>query len=83
MMVSEHADELTAREMEVMCLMAQGWSNRQIARQLQIEMRTVKYHATNIYAKLGAKSRCEAMVWAWKHGISGQELNRESCTKVR
>jgi NarL family two-component system response regulator LiaR len=70
MIISEQVDELTTREIEVLRLMAQGGSNRQIAEQLQIEMRTVKYHATNIYAKLGVKTPCEAMVWAWQPGIS-------------
>lgn len=63
-------NELTGRELEVLRLIAQGWSNRQIAEYLQVEIRTVKYHTTNIYSKLGAKSRSEAIAWAWKHSIT-------------
>ena len=55
--------ELTDRELEVLGLIAQGWSNRQIAEYLQIEVRTVKHHTTSIYSKLGMKSRFEVIVW--------------------
>jgi ATP/maltotriose-dependent transcriptional regulator MalT len=70
----EYKDELTDRELEVLGLIAQGWSNRQIAEYLQIEIRTVKYHTTNIYSKLGVKSRSEAIVWAWNY--EKQKLKR-------
>ena len=60
---------LTERELEVLRLMAKGWSNRQIAKQLFISEGTVKNHVTNIYAKLGVHSRAEAVAWAWQQGL--------------
>ena len=59
--------ELTPREREVLSLMAEGLSNATIASRLHISERTVKYHITNIYAKLGVKNRTEAILLALKH----------------
>lgn len=52
---------LTAREKEVLQLMTQGRSNEEIAKELCVSVNTVKYHASNIYGKLGAKNRLEAV----------------------
>ena len=51
---------LTSREMQVLSLVAAGESNKAIARELQIEMRTVKSHMTSIMSKLAATSRTQA-----------------------
>lgn len=51
---------LTRREAEVLQLVAEGYSNRRIARTLGIELRTVKNHLTHIYGKLGVTNRCQA-----------------------
>jgi DNA-binding NarL/FixJ family response regulator len=51
---------LTARESEVIQLLTYGWSNKQIARALRIELATVKNHLHNTYRKLGVHSRSEA-----------------------
>jgi DNA-binding NarL/FixJ family response regulator len=59
---------LTGRELEVLRLMAKGFSNRQIATELSITERTVKYHVGNIYAKLGVSSRTEAVMYAARQG---------------
>ena len=53
-------ESLTAREAEVLRLIAQGASNRPIAEQLVISERTVKSHVTSILGKLGVKSRTQA-----------------------
>ncbi|GER81299.1 MAG: response regulator transcription factor [Anaerolineales bacterium] len=66
----QQVSKLTGRELEVLYLIARGWDNRQIAAYLHVEIRMVKYHTTNIYSKLGVKSRSEAIVWAWKHRIT-------------
>jgi DNA-binding NarL/FixJ family response regulator len=58
-------EPLTAREMEVIQLMAQGLANKQIALSLNISEHTVKFHLSSLYAKLGISSRTEAV----KRGI--------------
>jgi len=60
---------LTERELEVLRLVAEGQSNKQIARQLCITVRTASFHVGNILQKLGAVSRVEAAIWAREHGI--------------
>jgi len=59
---------LSLREREVLRLLARGWDNRQIARELSIETRTVRYHLRNIYAKLGVRGRGEAIARAAREG---------------
>jgi DNA-binding NarL/FixJ family response regulator len=58
-------EPLTARELEVIQLMAQGLANKQIALSLGISEHTVKFHLSSLYAKLGISSRTEAV----KRGI--------------
>ena len=59
--------ELTQREIEILRLIAQGLSNQQIAAALGLSEGTVKNHVVNIYAKLGVRTRLEALLWAQKH----------------
>ena len=54
-------EPLTAREKEVLQLMAQGLANKQIAHSLGISEHTVKFHLSSLYAKLGVSSRTEAV----------------------
>jgi len=58
------AESLTAREIEVLQLMARGLTNRQIGRQLKISEHTVKFHAGSVLGKLNARSRAEAVARA-------------------
>ncbi|MBI4202094.1 MAG: response regulator transcription factor [Chloroflexi bacterium] len=62
------ASVLTAREREVLTLVAEGFSNKLIADQLSISERTVKNHLTNIMVKLEAWDRTHAVVTAFRHG---------------
>lgn len=62
-------DPLTDRELEVLALVAQGMSNRQIADELVITERTVKFHVSAIMAKLDAANRTEAVALAREQGI--------------
>jgi len=63
-------DGLTAREIEVLRLIAQGLSNSEIAEQLFISEATVKTHINNTFAKIGARHRAEAVRYAYRKGIA-------------
>jgi two-component system response regulator NreC len=63
------AETLTSREIEVLQLLAKGYTNRQIAEQLSLSPRTVEGHRANISAKLGLHSRVELVEYAEKHGL--------------
>ncbi len=62
---------LTAREAEVMRLVARGRTNREVAAELYISDKTVARHLSNIFAKLGVSSRAAATAWAYEHGLAG------------
>ena len=59
--------DLTARELEVLRLVAGGEANKQIARRLGISERTVKSHLTRIFSAIGVSSRTQAALWARQH----------------
>jgi DNA-binding NarL/FixJ family response regulator len=61
--------DLTERERQVLALVAQGKTNKEVALALAIAERTVEFHVTNLLAKLGLASRVEAAVWAKEHGL--------------
>jgi DNA-binding NarL/FixJ family response regulator len=62
-------DALTAREQEVLRLLARGLRNKEIARQLQVSERTVNFHLVNIYQKLNVSGRTEALRKALEQGL--------------
>jgi two-component system nitrate/nitrite response regulator NarL len=62
-------EELTPRELEVLQLLAEGLSNKVIARRLEISEHTVKFHVNAILGKLGVQSRTEAVVHASRLGL--------------
>jgi LuxR family maltose regulon positive regulatory protein len=62
-------EPLTERELEVLRLIAQGMTNREIARQLVVATGTVKAHTANIYGKLDVRNRTEAVARARQLGI--------------
>ena len=72
--------EFTSREEQVVSLIAEGKSNKVIARELGISDGTVKVHVKNVLRKLNLSSRLEAAVWAFEHGYSsgGLQHRRES-----
>ena len=59
--------QLTAREREVLRLLAEGRSNREIARDLTVSEKTVKTHVSNVLMKLGVADRTQAALWAVRH----------------
>jgi len=61
--------ELTDREMQVLKLIANGLSNREIAAQLTVSENTVKGHVSNILSKLHLADRTQAAIYAWREGI--------------
>jgi DNA-binding NarL/FixJ family response regulator len=63
-------DGLTARETEVLRLIARGLSNPEIAEKLFISEATVKTHINNTFAKIGARHRAEAVRYAYRNGIA-------------
>ncbi|MFI0742071.1 response regulator [Streptomyces sp. NPDC021100] len=64
-------DGLTAREAEVLALVAEGLSNTEIARRLHVSTATVKTHINNLFAKTGVRDRAQAVRYAFHHGIAG------------
>ncbi len=60
---------LTEREREILGLLARGASNLEISKQLNLSVATVKYHLTNLFAKLGAKNRLEAVTIALENNL--------------
>ncbi|WKN48971.1 response regulator transcription factor [Nocardioides sp. Arc9.136] len=67
--VARGTDLLTARELDIVLLLAQGMSNDEIAQQLVLEVSTVKSHLARILPKLGVRSRLQAAVWAYQNKV--------------
>ncbi len=65
----EHPAGLTAREVDVLRLAAQGLSSKQIAQRLVISPKTARNHIEHIYVKIGASSRASASLFAMRHGL--------------
>jgi DNA-binding NarL/FixJ family response regulator len=76
---SELQDEvgLTDREMDVLELVASGRTNDDIAQDLYLSINSVKSYIRSAYAKIGAESRSQAMLWAIEHGLAHPERATE------
>ncbi len=70
------AGSLTARELEVLALVAQGKHNREIAAALVISEKTAKMHISNILGKLGLEDRTQLAIYAIQNGLAGPEKSR-------
>ena len=62
--------DLTPREVEVLQLIAGGLTNTEIAERLVVSAATVKSHVNHIFAKIGARDRAQAVVYAYNHGLT-------------
>jgi DNA-binding NarL/FixJ family response regulator len=67
---------LSARELEILGLLANGWSNRRIAQEWHLSLATVRTHVQNVLVKLGVHSRLEAVAFAFQHGVTAGEVAR-------
>jgi DNA-binding NarL/FixJ family response regulator len=74
--VPETPDDLTPREVEVLQLIAEGLTNGEIAERLVVSAATVKSHVNHIFAKIGARDRAQAVVYAYANGITGSSSTR-------
>lgn len=66
---ASHAGGLSAREVEVLVLLARGLSKKQIAQELTLSVKTVSAHVEHIYTKLGVTTRGAAALFAMRHGL--------------
>ena len=73
---------LTRRELEILQLVSEGYSNAELARILWVAEQTVKFHLSNIYRKLAVANRTEASRWAQLHNILPRTSGRRRASRV-
>jgi len=77
------AVRLTKRELEILRLAAEGYSNSQLSKRLWVTEQTVKFHLSNVYRKLNVANRTEASRWAQRNGLlNHSELAPASTAKM-
>lgn len=69
--IPDSLSELTARESDVLKLLSQGLTNREIGERLYLAEKTIKHHMTSILQKLHVRTRTEAALMAVQHGVTG------------
>ena len=78
--VAKNRPGLTRREMEILTLVAEGYSNSQLARMLWVTEQTVKFHLSNVYRKLNVANRTEASRWAQLQGLLAEDPKSRQTT---
>lgn len=78
---AEIVESLTLREHEILNLLVEGYTNRQIAQKLFVELPTIKWHISNIYKKLGVRSRVQAILRARELNLISSTTDREFVSK--
>jgi DNA-binding CsgD family transcriptional regulator len=66
---SQAREPLSARELEILQLISEGLTNKEIANRLRLSVETVKSHVSSVHAKLRADSRAHAVAIAFRHGL--------------
>lgn len=65
--------DLTPRELEILKLVLVGHSNKVIALEISVSVKTVEFHLDHIYTKIGARTRLMAAMWALQNGLTDVE----------
>ena len=74
---SRPENDLTERELEVLRLMARGFTNPQIAARLSVAEGTVRFHVSNVLRKLGMENRTQAVLYALQNGLAFPESDQK------
>jgi two-component system nitrate/nitrite response regulator NarL len=69
--------KLTARERQVLAMVAAAYGNKEIARRFAVSEETIKHHLTRLFAKVGASTRLELAMLATQHGIVASDSDLE------
>lgn len=65
--------DLTARELEILQLLVNGKTNKEMARILVVSPKTIEFHLHNLYTKLNVRTRTEAVIWASQQGLKPED----------
>ena len=82
-MTNKELDPITERELEILSLISEGASDREIAQKLYLSINTVKWHNRQIYQKLGVTNRTQAVALAAEKGLLDQDLSSERPSKTK
>jgi DNA-binding NarL/FixJ family response regulator len=77
-LAAQFGPQLTMRELEMLHLVARGYTNAQIAKKLWVTKGTVKFHLVNAYRKLGVSNRTQAARYVFEHGLAELPVNRSA-----